>query len=189
MKLHSAETRNRILNSVMTLILQGGVQAVTLSRVCQLSKLSKGGLVHYFPSKEALIETFIQRAAERYLEMVQTTLAGIPEGGGKRALKYVAEFITDQKLTPDANRDCVAVMVALIQSGQQSADFRASHDSILNRLRKDGISKELATTILVTVDGFWFQSVIENAQEMGNRARLIRRQLNRLIRDELKNKR
>jgi AcrR family transcriptional regulator len=185
MKPHSAETRDRILDSVMKLILQGGVQGVTLSRVCQLSSLSKGGLVHYFPSKESLIETFIHRAAQRYFEMVETTLKKIPQGNGERALAFVREFIADPATTQDSKHDCVAVMVALIQSGQPNSEVRKVYDSILKQLRQDGISKELANTILVAVDGFWFQSMIEEPAEMTTRARLLRKQINKLIREEI----
>jgi AcrR family transcriptional regulator len=182
---HSAETRDRILDSVLELILEGGVQAVTLSRVCQLSRLSKGGLVHYFPSKESLIVTFIQRAAQRYLEMVESAWAEIPPGAGKRALAFVREFIADPAAPHDFKHDCVAVMVALIQSGQPIADVRSAFDSVLKQLREDGISRELANTILIAVDGFWFQSVIEDPAEMTIRARLLRKQINKLIREEI----
>jgi AcrR family transcriptional regulator len=189
-------TRDRILDAVMKLIRDGGVHAVTLSAVCRLAKLSKGGLVHHFPSKDALIDAFLDRAAGQYMEYMDTKLARVPKDHGQWTCAWLDLFLRNPKASGPqtsgreersdlGDEQCTAVMLALIQSSGRAGMAKDLFDQVFRNMRADGVSLDLATTLLVTLDGFWFQSVIEEAAEVQARATRLRRQLQKSVRTEM----
>lgn len=185
-------TRDRILNAVMQLIRDGGVHAVTLSAVCRLAAISKGGLVHHFPSKESLIDAFLDRAAEQYSSFIDTRLARVAKGHGRWTLAWLNLFLRDSgpaegiAVDQPAEEQCTAVLLALIQSSGRDGLVNSLFDQVLHQMRVDGISLDLATTLLVTMDGYWFQSAIEDPAKLKVRADRLRRQLRKAIQAEVK---
>jgi AcrR family transcriptional regulator len=196
MRAPPSETRDRILDAVMNLIRGGGIHAVTLSAVCRLAGISKGGLVHHFPTKDSLIDAFLDRAAGQYLHFIQTHLAGIAIGRGRWAGAFL-DLVLRQHLQADpglegvasvvdSDDQCAAVMLALIQSAGRGGIAGTLFAEVLRTLRSDGLSQDLATTLLIALDGFWFQSVIECPDEVRQRGERLRRQLHRQIRAEVR---
>jgi AcrR family transcriptional regulator len=182
MSTNPLETRSRILDAVMQLIVDEGVKGVTLSAVCRRAGISKGGLVHYFPSKEGLIEAFIDRAGQQYQEMIETAFQGIAVGAGNRGLALIDLFVNNQSLRESkGNDDCAAVMLALIQSDRRTNISEQLFDRVFKLLTADGLSADLATTLLVSIDGLWLQSMIEKPDVLQKRANRLRRHLKQLI--------
>lgn len=196
----ATSTRDRILNGVMNLIRTGGVPAVTLSAVCRVAGLSKGGLVHHFPSKDALIDAFLDRAASQYRVWVSLHLAQVPVGRGQWTIAWLDLLlgqlppgtafetpVVDARVDDEFSDDqCTAVMLALIQLAGRHNMAKSLFDHLFDCLRKDGLSLDLATTLLVTMDGFWLQSVIEAPAEVSARSSRLLRQLRKLVRAEMK---
>jgi AcrR family transcriptional regulator len=191
-KIAAIPARDRILNAVMQLIRDGGVHAVTLSAVCRLASISKGGLVHHFPSKESLIDAFLDRAAEEYTSFFDTRLARVSKGNGRWTLAWLNLFLLESERAVRGSTDrpaeeqCTAVLLALIQSSGRDGMAKSLFDHVFHQMRADGISLDLATTLLVTMDGYWFQSVIEHPAELRLRAARLRRQLRKAVQADVK---
>lgn len=180
------DTRTRILDAVLELIRIGGVTAVTLSAVCRKASISKGGLIHYFPAKEDLVEAFLQRAGNLYHQMIEQAFKDLPPGKGRRAIALIDLFLNDKVLTESAaNEDCAAVMLALIQSNRRGGAIRQITESVIELLVEDNLSRDLATTLLVAIDGLWLQSVIEVREVTLERARRLGRQLTWMVAAEM----
>ncbi|MBL8891107.1 MAG: TetR/AcrR family transcriptional regulator [Planctomycetaceae bacterium] len=183
----------------MSLIRAGGVPAVTLSAVCRVAGISKGGLVHHFPSKDALIEAFLDRAASQYLAWINSHMSQVPLGRGRWTLAWLELLFGESSASTsfdsggaDKNEEnqldddqCTAVMLALIQLAGRGGNLRSLSEHLIGCLRKDGLSLDLATTLLVTMDGFWLQSVIEAPEELPARSVRLLRQLRKLVRTEV----
>ncbi|WP_145344428.1 TetR/AcrR family transcriptional regulator [Rosistilla ulvae] len=183
------DTVTRILDAVMVLIRDGGLPAVTLSAVCRKAGLSKGGLMHHYPSKEALVNAFLHRGGEEHLALVRQATQPHPAGSGKRLRAYVDLFLGESTtLQCDEDRDCAAVMMALIQGGRDSEEVRKFYESLHQMLSGDGVSDDFLELVLATVDGVWLQSVIDPLETMGPRSERIRQSLTRLIADEIAGK-
>ncbi len=58
----------QILNAALTTIAKSGFQNVTLDKFAKAAGLSKGGLVHYFPTKVSLIEQAVVMFYERIFQ-------------------------------------------------------------------------------------------------------------------------
>lgn len=61
----AADTRDRILDALEHLLLDRGVQQVTLESVAEQAGVSKGGLLYHFGSKDALLAGMVRRLGER----------------------------------------------------------------------------------------------------------------------------
>lgn len=60
----SERTRNAVLEAAITIIVRDGPNRLTLDAIAQESGISKGGLMHQFRSKEAVLKALLERQAE-----------------------------------------------------------------------------------------------------------------------------
>lgn len=181
-----SDTVTRILDAVMVLIRDRGLPAVTLSAVCRKAEISKGGLMHHYPSKEALVNAFLLRAGRDYLEMVTQATQVHPAGSGKRIAAFVDLFLCQSTTVQcGEDRDCAAVMTALIQGGGGSDEVLQFYETLYDLLLGDGVSDELVELIVAAVDGVWLQSMIEPPQTLVPRSARIGEHLKQLIANEI----
>ncbi len=179
-------TIDQIFSAVMELILQGGLPAVTLSSVCKRAEISKGGLMHHYPSKEALVDAFVSRSADECLKEIHEQLAPIAIGGGKRMKAFVDLMLKDPAMCkPESSREMAAVMIALMQ-GRMTSHADDYYDRLAFELRGDGVSQAIIELIVASVDGLWLQAAVMPAERVARRATQIRLQLRRLIDSDLK---
>ncbi|MET8773699.1 TetR/AcrR family transcriptional regulator [Nocardia sp. NPDC050713] len=66
----TANTRDRILDALETLLLDKGMSQVTLENVAATAGVSKGGLLYHFKSKDALLAGLVRRLGERATQQV-----------------------------------------------------------------------------------------------------------------------
>ncbi|MDO3647496.1 TetR/AcrR family transcriptional regulator [Nocardia mangyaensis] len=61
----AADTRDRILDAMETLLLERGASQLTLENVAAAAGVSKGGLLYHFKSKDAMLAGLVHRLGER----------------------------------------------------------------------------------------------------------------------------
>lgn len=61
----TADTRDRILDALESLLLEKGMSHVTLESVATKAGVSKGGLLYHFKSKDALLAGLVRRLTDR----------------------------------------------------------------------------------------------------------------------------
>ncbi|TWU58615.1 HTH-type transcriptional regulator BetI [Rubripirellula tenax] len=183
---HAKTTIDQILFAVMELIRDGGLPAATLSAVCKRAGISKGGLMHHYPSKEALVDAFIARSADQCLAETHSHLATIPRGEGRRTKAYVNFTLREPMMCdPTGSREVSAVMIALMQ-GRLTHHAMGYYQRIADELRGDGVSKSLRELIVTSIDGLWMQSAFLPQDVVAKRANQVRLQLLRMIQAETK---
>jgi AcrR family transcriptional regulator len=74
------QTRDAILERAIRLASEVGLEGVTIGRLADALELSKSGLFAHFASKEALQVQTIDRAAERFIEVVVRPALAAPRG-------------------------------------------------------------------------------------------------------------
>lgn len=186
MNKNSSESKiDLIFFAVRDLIHEGGLAAVTLSAVCRRAGVSKGGLMHHYSTKDALVKAFIERSSDECLTSVHERLASLPRGNGKRVKAYVDLMLKDPAMcSPTESRDAASVMIALMQGHSASAaeDYYAR---LSKELKGDGISPALLELIIATVDGLWLQSAVLSREAVIKKAAKIRTQLVRMLDAEI----
>jgi AcrR family transcriptional regulator len=74
------ETRDAILESALRLASRVGLEGLTIGSLAEDLGLSKSGLFAHFGSKEALLVQVLERAAERFMEVVVKPALAAPRG-------------------------------------------------------------------------------------------------------------
>lgn len=100
----TSTTRDRILDALESVLLDKGMSQVTLESVAAAARVSKGGLLYHFKSKDALLAGLVERLGTRVEHQLAETRA---KGGG------VAEWYLQ---TPDPRDKSEAVELELYRS-------------------------------------------------------------------------
>lgn len=182
------KTRQAIFGSVRDLILEGGISAVTLATVCHKAGVSKGGLMHHFETKEAMLKAFIDRSCEQCLTQIREGLSGIAAGDGRRTLAFIDLMLVDPPMC-NAEDGCElsAVMIAMMQE-KSITDATQFYEDISRELRGDATPRLTIDLIVTSIDGLWLQSMVLPNQTIQLRAKQLRRQLRRLVSESVKQK-
>lgn len=85
----SAMTRDRILDAAINCFITMGYTNVTTAKVASAAGVSRGAMLHHFPSKTELIQAAVeylhQKLLEDYTERVRTIPASLKGAGRRRA--------------------------------------------------------------------------------------------------------
>lgn len=111
-----ASSTRELLVSTALAILTEGEEILTMDAVVKRSGISKGGLVHHFPTKEALLEAAVEESIRRYSELIGTfDLSDI--GSPEEIRAYI-----EGSLTPEIRKASIDFAKGMLRSF--GSDFR-----------------------------------------------------------------
>jgi AcrR family transcriptional regulator len=161
----TANTRDRILDALETLLLEKGMSQVTLDNVAATAGISKGGLLYHFKTKDALLAGLVRRLSERAEQQLS---AAVAKGTS------VAEWYLQ---TPNPNTASDALELALYRSmvaAMRTVDAKSGPetDEVKQALSdmmdgwSDGLDKEIddpvwADIIRLVGDGVYLRALLD----------------------------
>lgn len=83
--INPVEMRKRLIDATVTALVEHGYAGTTTLRVQQMAGVSRGALLHHFPSKSALFVAAVQRVAEQQDRDVREALTAPPAGADRVA--------------------------------------------------------------------------------------------------------
>ncbi|MBE9063414.1 TetR/AcrR family transcriptional regulator [cf. Phormidesmis sp. LEGE 11477] len=156
-------TREKLLQAAAQVIIDRGVEALTLDAVAQQADVSKGGLLYHFLNKNALIVNVGQQQLQNFeaalqQEFEQDDAPGTP-GQWTRAYVRSAERTSKESLALIARLSSILVEMPseLLQS------VEAYEQRWHQRLESDGLDPVQATIIQLAIDGLWFSEAFQMA--------------------------
>lgn len=152
------QTRETVLKAAAQIIARQGVTAFTIEAVAQEAGLTKGGVLHHFPSKEALLDELINQVIHLFNSRLAAELAAEPtEAPGHWLRAYIRTIFSVQY--EDIN--LIPALAAALDSGHQTLD-RIRHSLLESQLAavQDSLNPTLATIIRLAVDGVVFTSAL-----------------------------
>src|SRR5512138_2973615 len=97
----SSSTHDRMLDASEAVVVERGVGALALEAVAARAKVSKGGLLYHFPSKDDVVQGMVTRIASIVQERFAAGLANEPAGPGRHARTMVRMMLdTEGSLFP-----------------------------------------------------------------------------------------
>jgi len=69
------QARQEILETAQSILLEGGVEAVTLASVAGELGMTKQAIYHYFPSKDALVRSLVATLVDSEIETLIAAVA------------------------------------------------------------------------------------------------------------------
>jgi AcrR family transcriptional regulator len=149
------------LDAASHIVAEQGIDAFTLDAVAQAAGVSKGGLLHHFSSKEALIlELIVYVLATFEADMEQALDPGEPDRTpGRWTRAYIRlSFTTDER----ARNLGVAFTLMMRRNPDLVASVSGSFTRIWEALDQDGLDPVAAALIRSAADGVYYNEIVGN---------------------------
>ncbi len=152
-------TRDAILAATAALVSHDGVSKLTLARVADRAGVSKGGLLHHFGSKQALIAAALDHTLESADQALHALAVANGRPRGSFAQAYI-DYVRDPDHTANAAAAILAAATLELDDPQAAA---AQFDRWRQRLANDGLDDATATLVRVVSDGLWLIDLFDLA--------------------------
>lgn len=91
------DLRTRLLAETARLIAEQGLQAVTIRAVCAAVGVTKGGLFHHFPSKDALIAAVFADQLSSFDAQIEAAMDADPVPHGRFTRAYIRTVLGEMQ--------------------------------------------------------------------------------------------
>jgi AcrR family transcriptional regulator len=164
-----AKRTRRALLDAAARALQDHGPAITLDVVAREAGVSKGGLLHHFPSKDALLVGLADEWMERFDADVQRHLDPGDDRPGRMCRAHIRASFDDvlsgeEKLWSDP-----AVLGALLAVPEVLRRARESGASWRSELAGDGLHPQRTLLIGRVLDGLWMSELVDDRVDLEER--------------------
>lgn len=178
----AANTRDRLLDAAESVIIEQGVTAMTLDAVAAQAKVSKGGLLYHFPSKDDVVMGMVVRVASIIQERFAAGLAAEPPGRGRHARTLLSMMLdTEGSLFPRLQRVAGPLLGAITSNPKRLEPMQRFFKKVQQGMIEDGLTADRSWLVLATLDGLKFWRVFGILQPSPKDLAGLRQLLTRII--------
>lgn len=144
--------RRALLDEAARLAVEQGIAAVTVQAVSEAAGVSKGGFMHHFPHKQALIDTLLEEMLLALSEDLDARIASDPDPRGAFTRAYV-DAMFEHNRDNDLNRIWVLSVLMLSEAALRKK-WSDWFNTYLHRYQATDATAEL-TIVRMAADGIW----------------------------------
>ncbi|TCU21628.1 TetR family transcriptional regulator [Rhizobium laguerreae] len=152
--------RQQLLEVAARLAASDGMAAVTLDAVSAASSVSKGGLLHHFPTKNALLDALFESLLEKFDADIEELMRGDPLPLGRFTRAYL-RAVSGLKERPDDSRSWTQVTIALLAEPRLRLRWRQWVQARAEEYIGTDSSLD-AQVVRFAADGLWFADTLES---------------------------
>jgi AcrR family transcriptional regulator len=153
-KEEAMQTRETVLRAAAQIIAHQGISAFTIDAVAREAGVTKGGVLHHFPTKEDLVSGLIDQVISIFNMRLQEELTAEPSDVPGRWLRA---YIRTVFAAPYDVNNLIPALAAAVATDHQTLDrIRRSFEESQRAAVEDGIDPVQATVIRLAVDGLVF---------------------------------
>lgn len=145
-------SRERIIDAAQAVVLKVGAAHMTLDAVAAEAGISKGGLIYNFPSKEALLAAMMERLIREFEAARLRARNGLPPGPAREIKAHVLSFLNAGRAR---RRLSAALLAAIAHDPNHVGPVRRAYRDNLARFTAEGIDRDLAAVIVLSMDGLF----------------------------------
>ena len=149
--------RDAILDAAEDLIVERGAAGASLDKVAARAGVSKGGLLHHFPSKNALAQALIQRVAESF-DDVRAEERG--EGPLDAELIIRTHISWWNRVDSKRRRLYTSLLVATAHDPALVAPLALECQKELRNYEEAGIPPGRVSVIMMALHGLWMTELL-----------------------------
>ncbi|MHB8109855.1 MAG: TetR/AcrR family transcriptional regulator [Syntrophorhabdaceae bacterium] len=179
-----ANSYDVIIDAAEAVVIEAGATHMTLDAVAAKAGVSKGGLLHHFPNKIALLVAMIERQIKKHNEARDKILATLPEGPSRELKSFVLAVQHRDRLHYNLG---ASMSAAIAHDPHLNEPVRKVIKDIYRKFTSSGLPFEKASIIALAADGLRYQEML-NLSPFTDKQRIrILDELVRLV-DEAGNK-
>jgi len=152
-----ASSYNAIVDAAKDIVVEEGAAHMTLDAVAARAGISKGGLLHHFPTKEALLEAMVERLIGAREESRKKALDELPESPTREMKAYIISGLLRDRKTDCAGAPILAV---LAYNPKLAEPLREIIKKRYAELASGPVKFERAIIPALAADGLLFHEVV-----------------------------
>jgi AcrR family transcriptional regulator len=181
-----SQKADRILDATEIVIGRDGFANFTIEAVAAESELSKGGVLHHFGSKDALVRALILRSAEQWKDNCLEAFENAPDGPARLARGLLDYYISDKKSWSNERKSIAsAILAALAMDPELIEPIKAVGCSVHERILDEELSEGLGLLIITALDGLWMSWALGLVDHDEDRNTLLLTTLRSLVEQEI----
>jgi AcrR family transcriptional regulator len=154
----SEKTRNTVLQAALAIIARDGPGRLTLDAIVRESGVSKGGLMHQFRTKEAVLKALLERQIAYFEGFSEKYLA--EHGAGQKQPHLAAQIATLREALPGPQSVAFALVGAIAQEPGLLSMTREIDAKRLDAIRAEAADPDLATLRWMAARGLVMSAVL-----------------------------
>lgn len=152
------QTRAQIVEAAIETAHDIGVE-FTLDAVVSRLPLSKGAVLHHFPSKVALLEAVIDETGARFAEQVRAVAAA--DADPHLALSRAYLRVTVEQLdAPEEHTLTKAALVACLICPELAKRWQTQVNDVIETNPNDPVASDDALLMRLVADGLWLNDLL-----------------------------
>jgi AcrR family transcriptional regulator len=153
--------KDGLLDAAEAVVVRQGIANLTLEAVAAEAGMSKGGLLHYFPAKDRLVEAMVTRSAASWRKCYTDAYERTAAGPGRMSRALLDHCLSDAKgWTQELQRSSSACFAALAQNPSLIAPMREVYSDLQRRVADDGLPPGVGEVVAAAIDGLWLYWVL-----------------------------
>jgi AcrR family transcriptional regulator len=151
-------TRAELIEKALEVVAEVGAKGFTLDAVAARTTVSKGALLHHFPTKMALLEGVVDHLGEMFTQAILTEAARDPQPYGRLARAYLRVTINDA-VTPDDMSIGRAILAACAVEPSLRDRWTAATAAARADDPTDPVGADDALLLRLVADGLWMSDI------------------------------
>lgn len=152
------DTRAEIIDKALEVAAELGASGFTLDAVAARTTVSKGAVLHHFPTKIALLEGMIDHLGQLHTDGILAEAARDPEPYGRNARAYLRATVTEPVTPQDVSIGRV-VMAACAIEPALALRWKGWIDRVKADDPSDPVGADDALMLRLIADGLWISDL------------------------------
>jgi AcrR family transcriptional regulator len=153
----SERTRKAVLQAALTIIARDGPARLTLDAIARESGMSKGGLTHQFPTKDAVLKALLEHQIEYFGDFTQRYLA--EAGAASAQPQLAAQIATLREAITQPHSVALAILGALTQDPSLMTRTREASGKTVDAIKTEAADPQLALLRWAAAQGLVLMSL------------------------------
>ena len=154
----SERTRNAVLEAAITIIVRDGPNRLTLDAIVRESGISKGGLMHQFPSKEAVLKALLARQTEHFGKFSADYRE--KDGQDKAQPELATQIATLREAMSTKHTIAAAILGAMVQDPGMMTPLREKDARHVEAIKAEAADPDLALLRWLAARGMVFTALM-----------------------------
>ncbi len=152
-----ASSYDVIIDAAEAVVIEAGASHMSLDAVAARAGVSKGGLLHHFPTKVALLVAMIKRQVEIHQKAREKILKELPEGPSRELKSFILSVLYRERVHDALG---ASLSAAVAHDPKLNEPVRKVVAEAYAKFTSSGMPFEKGAIIALAADGLWLQEML-----------------------------